>query len=109
MTIDATIGALLPQAMTSPTHSNGEDQDEQSHHNGSNDCSDDNDIGVGDVLEHSDALDVNLTRDAHAHRVVDKAVVGAKAVLVESQSDEAGHGLSGHLSIIALIASSPGE
>ena len=104
------VGTLLTQRVFSAADCDHEHQHEQRHHNSSDHCSDHNNIGVRDVLENSDTLDINLTGNTQSNTVVDEAVICSEALLLQLQSDGAGHLiLQSSLAFIALITFLPSE
>ena len=81
-------GALLLHAGPPPADEDDERNNASRDHSADHDHRADHDaVGVRDVLQHPNALDVDLTGDAQADTIVHVAVISSETFLIEAQFD----------------------
>ena len=102
-------GTLLSHAGPALADEDHQDQDDEGHHPRRDDGADHDDVGVRDVLQDSDALDVNLTGDAQPDTVVHVTVVSSETFLIEAQFDRTSKTVDGHFTVKSLVSLLPGE
>ena len=105
----AEAGALLAHAGAAPADEDHQHEDDERHHARRDHRPDHDHVGVRDVLQDPDALDVDLTGDAQAHAVVHVTVISSEALLIEAQLDRAFKAGIYHFTVKCLVSFLPGK